>query len=106
MSDQFANALNMLKYFVRSIKLKLTNKQFPCITIDTEAVTTASNTSRRLVHDVPVSVIPVKEWMDYMLPQLPEYDVNKFQSILRKIINKKNYFLAFRLQFNCQLCDH
>lgn len=34
-----------------------------------------SNIFRRLVHDVPVTIIPVREWAEYQFPALQNYDV-------------------------------
>lgn len=34
-----------------------------------------SHTFRRLVHDVPVTIIPIREWSEYQLPELLNYDV-------------------------------
>lgn len=36
--EQLSNALNVFKYSIKSIKIKLTNKQFPCLSIDIEVV--------------------------------------------------------------------
>lgn len=103
-TDQFAIALNMLRNFVKVLKLKLTNKQFPCLTIDTEVVTAASNTTRRLVHDVPVIVIPVKEWMDYMVPKQKEYEVSGKHRFRRSITNLVVSFFSQRYRSKCLRC--
>lgn len=34
-----------------------------------------SNNFRRLVHDVPVNVIPIREWNEHRIPSLEKYDV-------------------------------
>lgn len=102
--EQLSNALNVFKYAIKSIKIKLTKKQFPCLTIDIEVVrpkhgnhtirtfnklifffffwfsfqiSANSGTSRSLAHDVPVTLIPTREWNDYQLPILPKFEVNK-----------------------------
>lgn len=36
--EQLSNALNVFKHSIKSIKMKLTKKQFPCISIDVEVV--------------------------------------------------------------------
>lgn len=36
--EQLSNALNVLKYSIKSIKMKLTKKQFPCLSVDIEVV--------------------------------------------------------------------
>lgn len=36
--EQLSNALNIFKYSIKSIKMKLTKKQFPCLSIDIEVV--------------------------------------------------------------------
>lgn len=105
MTEQFAIALNMLENFVKVLKLKLTNNQFPCLSIDTEVITAGSNTTRRLAHDVPVIVIPVKEWMDYMVPKQKEYEVSGKYRFRRSI--KYLIILLFyqRYRSKCLRCD-
>lgn len=41
----------------RYLKLSLTEKQFPCITVDLEVPSTSSAQSRKVTHDVPVTII-------------------------------------------------
>ncbi|XP_055308716.1 checkpoint protein HUS1 [Sitodiplosis mosellana] len=75
--EQLATALNTVKtHFVKVIVLKLTNKQFPCISVDIEMAPQNSNNYRRLVHDLPVSIIPVREWNEYHQPVLKNFDIS------------------------------
>lgn len=48
------------------LKLKLTDNQFPCLSVVLER--TADVT---LQHNVPVVVVPVRDWCDYQLPREP-----------------------------------
>lgn len=71
---KLAGALAMLTktQTVRYVKMKLTNRQFPCLTIDLEVPTAAGCNSsvpyRKVTHDVPVSLIAVRDWADYEVP--------------------------------------
>lgn len=48
------------------LKLKLTDDQFPCLSVSME-----HTGSRALEHSVPVTVVPVRDWSDFGLPRLP-----------------------------------
>lgn len=74
--EQIATALNTFKNFVKVIKIKLTKKQFPCLSIDIEMAPPNSNNFRRLNHDVPVTVISTREWNEYKVPQLQPFEVS------------------------------
>ncbi|XP_075683132.1 checkpoint protein HUS1 isoform X3 [Rhinoderma darwinii] len=88
----------------KAVKIKLTNKHCPCLTVAVElkgpadtqwsepsahkmadrgekvAVTTEmpsiSSTSRIVTHDIPVSVIPRRLWNDFGEPTVPDFDVS------------------------------
>lgn len=70
---KFAVALSSLGRGASSryVKLKLTEKQFPCITVDLEVPSSSSAGSRKVKHDVPIVMITRRDWDDYRLPQLP-----------------------------------
>ncbi|XP_031813114.1 checkpoint protein HUS1 isoform X2 [Sarcophilus harrisii] len=58
----------------KTVKIKLTNKHCPCLTVAVE-LPSLSSSSRIVTHDIPVGVIPRKLWTDFREPVLPEFDV-------------------------------
>ncbi|XP_056100534.1 checkpoint protein HUS1 isoform X3 [Rhinichthys klamathensis goyatoka] len=58
----------------RSVKIKLTKKNCPCLTLAAE-LPSLSGVSRVVTHDIPVDVIPRRLWHDFREPQMPDYDV-------------------------------
>ncbi|KAG8229953.1 hypothetical protein J437_LFUL008526 [Ladona fulva] len=74
--DMLAKPLNSLKPSpaTKSVKIKLTNKQSPCLTIEIELPSSLSLT-RQCVHDIPVSVIPRREWATYPEPEYQHFDI-------------------------------
>ncbi|XP_036342954.1 checkpoint protein HUS1-like [Rhagoletis pomonella] len=64
-------ALSLLRNNPCYCKLKLTNLQFPCLTVDVDATTKSSDKSRRAMHHVPVDVIPRCDWPNYAVPRKP-----------------------------------
>lgn len=76
---KFAGALSTLGRGASSryLKLKLTEKQFPCITVDLEVPSSCSAECRKVTHDVPVKIISSRDWDDYRIPTLPtDFDTN------------------------------
>lgn len=69
-----AKSLTSLKMTAKSVKIKLTNKTQPCLTIDIE-LPSISNEARQCIHDIPVKVIPRREWGEYQAPVIPPFDV-------------------------------
>lgn len=59
----------------KSIKIKLTKKNKPCITCEIEMATQFKH-SRVCTHDIPVEIIPRKNWPEFQLPPLPSFDVS------------------------------
>ncbi|PRD20578.1 UNVERIFIED_CONTAM: Checkpoint protein HUS1 [Trichonephila clavipes] len=59
----------------KSIKLKLTKKHVPCLTLEVELPSLHSN-SRFVVHDVPVLVIPRRLWGQFQEPSMIQFDVS------------------------------
>ncbi|XP_049794169.1 checkpoint protein HUS1-like [Schistocerca nitens] len=55
----------------KSVKMKLTNKMSPCLTFEIE-----SGQSRLCVHDIPVTVVPRRQWGSLEDPVLPTFDVS------------------------------
>jgi HUS1 checkpoint protein len=80
-TGMLAKSVTSLKTAARSVKIKLTNKQQPCLTFDIE-LSSISAESRLCVHDVPVTIIPQKKWSEYNEPNIEQYDVRIFQSQL------------------------
>lgn len=75
---KFAGALCTLSRGAsRYLKLSLTEKQFPCITVDLEVPSRTSAQSRKVTHDVPVTIISSRDWDEYRIPALPNgFDKN------------------------------
>ncbi|XP_067615855.1 checkpoint protein HUS1-like [Eurosta solidaginis] len=64
-------ALSLLRNNPSYFKLKLTNLQFPCLSVDIDATVRSSDKWRRAVHHVPVDVIPRCDWQHYVIPNVP-----------------------------------
>lgn len=84
-SAMLARSLSSLRLQSKSVKIKLTNKLQPCLTFEIE-LSSSNVESRQCVHDVPVRVLPRKEWNDYKVPDISEFDVS-FIFIELKVIN-------------------
>lgn len=74
-TSMFARSLNSLKVMAKSMKIKLSNKRQPCLTFEIDLSSLAIE-SRQCVHDVPVRLVPRKEWLEYKMPVIPEFDVS------------------------------
>ncbi|XP_042304802.1 checkpoint protein HUS1 isoform X2 [Sceloporus undulatus] len=72
--ENFSRALKTAQN-AKAVKIKLTNKQCPCLTVAVELPSLASS-SRIVVHDIPVGMIPRKLWGDFREPSLPDFDVS------------------------------
>ncbi|XP_008195631.2 checkpoint protein HUS1 isoform X2 [Tribolium castaneum] len=70
-----ARSLSILKQNVKSLKIKLTNKDSPCLTLEMEMASEATQ-SRQCVHDIPVEVISRKHWNDYEEPRFNDFHVS------------------------------
>lgn len=70
----------------KSVKLKLTKKHCPCLTIAAELPTLSSN-SRVVTHDVPVDVIPRRLWHELKEPSMPDFDVSIYLPPLKTMKN-------------------
>ncbi|XP_072385156.1 checkpoint protein HUS1 isoform X1 [Diabrotica undecimpunctata] len=69
-----ARSLSILKQIVKTLKIKLTNKQSPCLTLEMDLV--AEEISSQVVHDIPVEVISRKHWSDYEEPRFNDFHVS------------------------------
>ncbi|XP_032812997.1 checkpoint protein HUS1 isoform X1 [Petromyzon marinus] len=58
----------------KSVKIKLTRKHCPCLTLAVELLT-VTGCSRVVTHDIPVYVVPRQIWCDYREPSMPDFDV-------------------------------
>lgn len=89
---KFANALSTLGRGASSryLKLTLTEKQFPCITVDLEVPSSTSAQSRKVTHDVPVTIISSRDWDDYRIPALPNGFDKNFTIAMPSLRSAKN----------------
>lgn len=74
-ASMFARSLNSLRIMAKSVKIKLTNKRQPCLTFDIDLSSLCID-SRQCVHDVPVRLVPRKEWQEHKMPDVPEFDIS------------------------------
>ncbi|KAJ3638437.1 hypothetical protein MTP99_001801 [Tenebrio molitor] len=70
-----ARSVSLLKQSVKSLKIKLTNKDSPCLTLEME-LASGNIESRQCVHDIPVEVISRKHWNDYEEPRFNDFHVS------------------------------
>ncbi|XP_068152693.1 checkpoint protein HUS1 [Drosophila tropicalis] len=56
---------------VNNCKMKLQRIQFPCISVIASVVSATSCEPREVVHDVPATIVPFKEWPPYLVPRVP-----------------------------------
>ncbi|XP_037942149.1 checkpoint protein HUS1 isoform X1 [Teleopsis dalmanni] len=68
---KLGRALGSLRSGALYCKIKLTNIQFPCLTVEFEVKSHVSDQIRKVVHDVPVNVIPRSDWSHYDVPEVP-----------------------------------
>ncbi|KAL4720916.1 hypothetical protein ACJJTC_011539 [Scirpophaga incertulas] len=73
-SVNLAKSLVTLKS-AKSLKMKLTKKQCPCITLEIESPSATSQQMRHVTHDIPVIVIPRMRWSEFNEPKIPYPDV-------------------------------
>ncbi|XP_069814658.1 checkpoint protein HUS1 isoform X2 [Dendropsophus ebraccatus] len=66
----------------KAVKMKLTNKHCPCLTVAVE-LPSLSSTSRFVTHDIPVSVTPRRLWNDFKEPIVPNFDVSIYLPALK-----------------------
>ncbi|XP_073534491.1 checkpoint protein HUS1 isoform X1 [Phyllobates terribilis] len=83
----------------KAVKIKLTNKHCPCITVAVE-LPSLSSTSRIVTHDIPVSVIPRRLWNDFKEPTVPDFDVSIYlpaiktmKSVVERMKNLSNFIV-------------
>ncbi|XP_012056289.1 PREDICTED: checkpoint protein HUS1-like [Atta cephalotes] len=74
-ASMFARSLNSLRAMAKSVKIKLTNRQQPCLTFEID-LTSLSIDSRQCVHDVPVKLIHRRDWPEHKMPDIPKFDIS------------------------------
>ncbi|XP_071550219.1 checkpoint protein HUS1 isoform X2 [Panulirus ornatus] len=85
--DKLSRTLNSLKSShaaARSLKIKLTKKHSPCLTLEVELPSLTVHL-RRVVHDVPVQLIPRRQWHLYQEPEMPQFDASVYLPPLRQL---------------------
>ncbi|XP_064202172.1 checkpoint protein HUS1 [Anguilla rostrata] len=70
----------------KSLKIKLTKKHCPCLTVAAE-LPSVSSVSRLVTHDIPVDVIPRRLWQDFKEPSVPDFDVSIYLPPLKTMKN-------------------
>ncbi|KAF6301761.1 HUS1 checkpoint clamp component [Rhinolophus ferrumequinum] len=80
-SENLSRALKTAQN-ARALKIKLTNKHFPCLTVSIELLSVSSS-SRIVTHDIPIKVIPRKLWKDLQEPTVPDCDVSIYLPVLK-----------------------
>ncbi|XP_062941493.1 checkpoint protein HUS1 isoform X1 [Cynocephalus volans] len=97
-SENLSRALKTAQN-ARALKIKLTNKHFPCLTVSVE-LSSLSNSSRTVTHDIPIKVIPRKLWKDLQEPVVPDPDVSinlpvlkTMKSVVEKMKNISNHLI-------------
>nr|XP_046226552.1 checkpoint protein HUS1 isoform X2 [Scatophagus argus] len=83
--DNLSRALKTVQN-AKAVKVKLTKKHCPCLTIAAE-LPTLSSISRVVTHDVPVDVIPRKLWHEFKEPSMPDFDVSIYLPPLKTMKN-------------------
>lgn len=68
----------------KSLRVKLTKKETPCLTLEVELPSLASS-SRTVIHDIPVNVIPRRLWPDYREPDMPNFHVTVYMPPLKTV---------------------
>ncbi|XP_003222272.1 checkpoint protein HUS1 isoform X2 [Anolis carolinensis] len=80
-SENFSRALKTAQN-AKAVKVKLTNKQCPCLTVAVE-LPSLSSSSRIVTHDIPVGIIPRKLWNDFREPSVPDFDVSIYLPVMK-----------------------
>ncbi|KAJ3611673.1 hypothetical protein NHX12_021687 [Muraenolepis orangiensis] len=92
----------------KAVKIKLTKKHCPCLTIAAE-LPTMSSVSRVVTHDIPVDVIPRRLWNDFKEPSMPDFDVSIYMpplKIMKNVVDRmKNLsnFLVIEANMNGEM---
>uniref|UniRef100_UPI00358F15F8 checkpoint protein HUS1 n=1 Tax=Myxine glutinosa TaxID=7769 RepID=UPI00358F15F8 len=97
--DSIARALKTAQS-AKSVKIKLTKKHCPYLTLDVELASLLSH-SRVVTHDIPVQVVPQQLWSDHKEPAVPDFDVSIYlppfktlKSVMDKMKNLTNFMVV------------
>ncbi|XP_050442485.1 checkpoint protein HUS1 [Adelges cooleyi] len=84
--DMLASSLSSAKQTnsVKTLKMKLTDKLSPCLTVELELESLVSS-KQLCVHDVPVSVIAPTEWSEYNEPNIPSPNISVILPSIRVV---------------------
>lgn len=92
-----AKSVTSLKTAAQCVKIKLTNKQQPCLTFEIELASLSAE-SRQCVHDVPVTIISPTKWNEYNEPCIEKYHVSFiFLSVLMIFFFFFIHFILFQI---------
>lgn len=72
--SMLAKSLATVKQNAKTLKIKLTKKDTPCLTVEIEQLTLEG--SRQCIHDIPVEIILREHWSDYEEPVFTEFHVS------------------------------
>ncbi|XP_073237036.1 checkpoint protein HUS1-like [Porites lutea] len=70
----------------QAVKIKLAKKHTPCLTFEITLPSLTSHT-RSVIHDVPVGVIPQRNWEEYEEPAMPDFDVSIYMPSMKVVKN-------------------
>lgn len=79
-----SRSLSVIKQNSDCLKLKLTNKESPCLTLEMD-LKSGELSTRKVVHDIPVEVISRKHWSDYEEPRFTNFHVSIEMPSLKSI---------------------
>lgn len=83
--DSLSRGLRTL-HNAKVLKVKLTKKHCPCLTVAAE-LPTMSSASKVVTHNVPVDVIPRRLWHELKEPSVPDFDVSIYLPPLKTMKN-------------------
>nr|XP_020481080.1 checkpoint protein HUS1 isoform X1 [Monopterus albus] len=91
------------------VKVKLTKKHCPCLTIVAE-LPTLSSVSRVVTHDIPVDVIPRRLWHEFKEPTVPDFDVSIYlpplktmKNVVDRMKNLSNFLQVIEANLNGEM---
>ncbi|KAF5272405.1 hypothetical protein FQA39_LY07873 [Lamprigera yunnana] len=86
-TTMLVRSLSSIKQNAKSLKIKLTNKHTPCLTLEIEQAVNEGLQTRQVVHDIPVEVILRQNWDEYAEPIFNNFHVSIEMPNLRTIKN-------------------
>ncbi|KAF6019858.1 HUS1 [Bugula neritina] len=102
--DLFGHALKSA-HQAQTLRIKLTQKATACLTLEVVQPTLSINSSSRtVIHDIPIKIIPSRLWDEYKEPDIPEFEVSLYLpplKIMKTVIERlKNISNALCLSAN------